>query len=249
MLCINGFTCYFTSILGFTPKKNGPYWGDSQKAAFFVLKDFNAKYIHPGAGMFSSAKKRYRDGYFYAQQNINELRSHILISGNRLQMVAHSHGAAFAEGIAAFLFEEDSFITDTLIVIQGTHLANMPQIQRAISCRVEFKTDGDFVANRGKQQSQYNNVEVTETALKTGFTRYRIVQNLRTGLPGAEYIYMRRKIHFLKKHRAQRERQFEVWTAINHALAIYKREPENAYLFSPKHIQPEMLRQYADNQN
>src|SRR5688572_24485906 len=104
MLWVNGYTSFFTSALGLTPKSGKAYWSKAQNTAFFVLKDFNSFYIDPNAGFLSSAKKRYRDGYNYAQKNFNLLHAHILLSGNRLQIVAHSHGVAFAEGIAAFLY-------------------------------------------------------------------------------------------------------------------------------------------------
>ncbi|MGZ5280741.1 MAG: hypothetical protein ACXWEY_00535 [Bacteroidia bacterium] len=249
MLWVNGYTSFFTSTLKLSPKGNRKYWAKNQNSAFFVLKDFNSLYINPVSGFLSSAKKRYREGYNYAQRNAGLLNSHILLSGNRLQIVAHSHGVAFAEGIAAFLYEEKRFVTELLVALQSCQAADTPQISKAIKCRIEFKTDGDFIVNRNQEKLNCANIEITETALKSGFVRYRIVQNLQINAIGAEYIFMRKKIPLLKRHMAARTRQFEIWTAINHALATYGRQPDNSYLFSKRHLQPEVLRQFAGNQN
>lgn len=249
MLWINGYTSMFTSALKITPHGGRGYWAETQNSAFFVLKDFNSLYINPGSGFLSSAKKRYRDGYRYAQKNISLLRSHILLSGNRLQIVAHSHGVAFAEGIVAFLYEEQLFVTELLVALQSCQAAETPQVAKAVKCRIEFKTEGDFIVNRNQQKLSFTNIEITETALKTGFVRYRILQNRQLNTSGAEYIYIRKKIPLLQRHMAANTRQFEIWTAINHALVTYGQHKDVSYLFSKKHLQPEFLRQFADNQN
>ncbi len=249
MLCINGYSNSFLSFLGIVPPKGRKYWAKEQGSQFFVLKDFNCVYIDTGAGFLSTAGKRYRLGYDYARKNLDMLRSHILLSGNRLQIVAHSHGVAFAEGIAAYLYEEQMFVTDLLIALQSCQAAQTPQLKKAVNCRVELKTTGDFIVNRQMQKLNYSNIEITETALPTGFVRYRILQTGQVLINGAEYIYLRKKIPLLKRHMASRTRQFEIWTAINHALAVYNLSSENTCLFSPKHIQPEVLKQYAENQN
>ena len=91
-----------------SPKGGESYWGGKYSPfvvrAITILSDTHTVFLDVKHKWYSTAKKRYKEGYQYAKDNIQSLVSDI---GERetFKFISHSMGAAYAEGMASFLIE------------------------------------------------------------------------------------------------------------------------------------------------
>jgi hypothetical protein len=192
------------------------YWASDLSSIMTVLKDWNCWFIEPEGFWFSSTAWRYKAGYAFAQKNLYKIRQHMLLSGNRLSIVAHGKGIAFAEGLAASLYEERGIRTEILVALEGLGPAVSPQQPDAVSARIHFR-HRNFSSSRGEETSCYlADVHITEQNLPSGFCRYsfqagRLVHPLQLGS-----IYLRGNVPFAARFATNRLRPFHIWTAIAH---------------------------------
>ena len=133
MWWINGYTSPAAQALKLFRKPGKAYWGVCVDKAGSILKDWNSLFIHPNNSIFTCTKRRFEAGYNFAALNERKLRENIFLSGNSLQIIAHGRGVAFAEGMAAYFYEEKGIIADLALYINGSFLKKIPQSRRADS--------------------------------------------------------------------------------------------------------------------
>ena len=82
------------------------YWSpDFVNAAKDYLNDNNVCYIDGRGSWSSSGEERFKSGYRYAQENYLQILS-MLNSNEKINVVSHSMGAAFSEGIIMYLLSK-----------------------------------------------------------------------------------------------------------------------------------------------
>jgi len=220
MLWVNGYSGSIAQFLKMVPKAGKPYWEKSVIAAGQILKDWNWMFIDPDTHLFSTAKANFKSGYDFAQENERTIQNNILISGNMLQIVAHGKGIAFAEGIAAWFYEEKGIVTDLAIYLDGTYLSATPQTRRAIDCRIEYTTTSNKSKKR-RPSLKFKDATVIESDLNNGFFRYAITLASRESDHKTDNLYFKNmaqpKVHFSQSSNSQ----FALWSAIDHAIKMY----------------------------
>lgn len=220
MLWVNGYTGWVWHKAGLTSAPGREYWAEDISSAMNVLKDWNCWFIEPEGLGFGRPGWRYKAGYAFAQKNLYRIRQHMLLSGNRLSIVAHGRGIAFAEGIAASLYEERGIQTDILIALEGIRRAAAPQQPDAVAARIYFRHRSPGVSAVEESSHYLADVHITEENLPTGFCRYsfeagRLVHPFQLGS-----IYLRGRVPFMARFATNRLRQFHVWTAIAHGQKL-----------------------------
>jgi hypothetical protein len=187
-----------------------------------VVKDWNCWFVEPEYLWLGSASWRYKAGFAFAQKNLYKIRQHMLLSGNRLCIVAHGKGIDFAEGLAANLYEERGIQTEILVALEGFTKINSPQQPDAVTTRIHF-SHPEVVPYIRKEETKYlADVHIAEHNLASGFCRYsfqagRFVHPLQLG-----NIYLRGNVPFNEKFAVNRLRQFQVWTAVGHGIKLFE---------------------------
>lgn len=240
MLWINGHTGWLGRLLGIMPPPGKEYWSSNYKYSARVTGDgTNNIYIDANDFFFSSSQKRFNNGYEYGRSNFMSLFEHYLLCGNSLKIIAHSQGVAFAEGLAAYLYNEKGIKVDETYYLQGSGLGTIPQVKEAVKYRVVFKTINDKIANKWNENIQYADVVITEKGLKTGFCKYLYTIYLPNGEVFSSLFIQKGRIIFMREHTAHRLRQYQVWSAIAHGNSVYRelikkniRKPEHTNSFS-----------------
>jgi hypothetical protein len=220
MLWINGNAGWVKSKLGLTAASGRGYWADDLSMAMRAVKDWNCWFVEPDSPWFGNASWRYKSGYSFAQKNLYKIRQHMLLSGNRLCIVAHGKGIDFAEGLAANLYEERGIQTEILIALEGLQNINAPQQPDAVAARIHYRHAEIFPFIKKDDTKYLADVHINEQNLASGFCRYafqagRFVHPLQLG-----NIYLRGNVPLNEKFATNRLRQFQVWTAISHGLKL-----------------------------
>ena len=248
MLLINGYTGKLGRWLRLTPREGRHYWAEHLHFPVKVLKDWNLCFIHPSSRALSSAKERFHCGYDFAHKHERRLREHVLLSGNSMKIVAHSQGVAFAEGIAAYFYEEKGIQCDLLIALNGEQMAATPQCRNAILSRISLRTQGDVLTNKKDENLRLVDVSIVEKGLKSGFVKYDFFL-----APKPEEIestlYFKGRFNWRKAHIPHRDRPYSLWDAIRHGLQLHSdKQNENAYPEQSSSDLSSLIRQ-MDNQN
>lgn len=248
MWWINGYTSPLAQSLKLFQKPGKAYWSVCVDKAGHILKDWNSLFIHPNNSIFTPAKIRFEAGYNFAALNERKLRENIFISGNSLQLIAHGRGVAFAEGMAAYFYEEKGIIADLAIYINGTSLAVIPQSRRAVNCRIQMKTVGDWIGNKRNENLRHQNVIITEKQLKEGFCKYSCLLNDRNGESRTSSLFLRGNITPLNAHHPYLSRSYNLWAAIKHSIQLFNEssQGEHQHLPSQENISL-LLKQYSSN--
>jgi hypothetical protein len=223
MLLVNGYTGIVAQKLRLAPQGGRLYWPKNILYPGKLLNDLNLCYIHPCTSALSSAKGRFQDGYEFAFKNEHSLMDHILVTGNDLKIIAHSQGVAFAEGIAAYLFEEKNYQTSLLIALNGEQMATTPQSRCAISTRIVFRTTGDKVTNKFNQTLRIRNLSILESKLKSGFIKYAFYKSVNESFADSS-LYFRGSYGLMNAHIAHSHRPSLLWRAVRHALLLLNEE-------------------------
>ncbi|MDQ3072208.1 MAG: hypothetical protein M3Q97_02930, partial [Bacteroidota bacterium] len=92
MLWINGYTNWALEKLGLNPPSGRGYWANDLQMAAMVMNDWNWMFIDGSSHCLSAAEENFERGYRYAAYNQREIFKHLRLSGNHLQIVAHSQG-------------------------------------------------------------------------------------------------------------------------------------------------------------
>lgn len=240
MLWINGHTGWLGKLLGIMPPPGKEYWAPNNTFIAKVIGgDGNDIYIDANDYFFSSSARRFNNGYKYGRVNFLDIFEQYLISGNSLKIIAHSQGVAFAEGLAAYLYNEKGIKVDEAYYLQGNGLGTIPQVKEAVKYRVVFKTHKDKIANKWNEDMQFADVIITEKDLNTGFCKYLYNMHFPTGEVFSSIYIQKGKLIFMREHTAHRLRQNQVWSAIAHGNNIYREltkkntnKPEQAKNFS-----------------
>lgn len=221
MWWINGYTSPVVQSLKLFQKPGKAYWGVCVDKASRILKDWNALFIHPNNSIFSCAKRRFEAGYNFAALNERKLRENIFLSGNSLQIIAHGRGVAFAEGMAAYFYEEKGIIADVAIYLNGANLKNIPQSRRAVHCRIQVKTVGDLVCNKKNENLRHHNLSIIEKQLKDGFCKYSCQLTDRSGENRVSELFLKGRITPFNAHKSHLHRSFNLWAALTHGMQMF----------------------------
>jgi hypothetical protein len=235
--------------LGLAPEEGKAYWGEYMGMAGYALKDWNWMFIHPNTSAFSSAKSRFEAGYSFAVANEKKLSEHIFLCGNTLQIISHSQGVAFAEGLSAFFFEEKGIVTELSIHLQGMQMASTPQSRRAVNCRIVWRTTNDMVTNKRRQTLRHADVNIMEESLDGSFCKYTFDVQAQNGELVKSHLYLRGKIKTVKAHCVHRHRQFQLWTAVSHAMKLFRDTRIEALSNTENDLKLASLMHYWQNQN
>ena len=249
MLWINGYTTRTAQLLGISPKEGMSYWGRNLELSGYMLKDWNWLFIHPNSSLIGSARSRFEAGYNFAILNERQLLDHVILSGNSLQMVAHQHGVAFAEGIAAYLYEEKSIAVEYAVYLQGTQMGTMPQTRRAINCRIVFKSESNFFLYNANDDLRFADVVIKESLLDDHFCKYDFTVQAQNGECIKNYLYLRNESGVYKSNNIHLHRPFQVSTAVAHARKLYEDTRMEVYGHTEKDLKLASLQQYWQNQN
>lgn len=143
---------FINGKIGFgSPQEGEPYWNG--RFSSFVLgatryfSDTNINFIHQDYELTSSARKRFTDGYNYAKTNLKLLVAS-LNENEKINMVTHSMGAAFAEGMASYLYKKGYTIGE-LVHINAFQAADIqtidPNSNEVIT--TDYQNTNDWVIN------------------------------------------------------------------------------------------------------
>ena len=133
----------------FGAKSGRDYWGDVfLKRASEVLKDDKSDVRSYNYRLFSSARKRKKDGYQYAKSNFQSFVEDISQT-EPIRFVSHSMGAAFSEGMAEY-FREQGYVVDILIHLspyQANKIVSHGDEEDILT--IDIQTKGDPVLRLG----------------------------------------------------------------------------------------------------
>ena len=113
-------------------------------------------------------------GYHFASENASKLVEHNLLSGNRLTIIAFGNGIAFAEGIAAFLFEEKRTKVYLAIYIYGNAVDKVPQLEEAVNFRIVLGKTGKATPLKRFNTLMFKNIYVEEKRLPARFYKFSV---------------------------------------------------------------------------
>jgi hypothetical protein len=225
MLLVNGYTGKLAQKLGLAPPGGRLYWPQSIAYPARLLSDLNLCYIHPCTRAFSSAKSRFHAGYEFASQNEPRLLNHVMVTGNDLKIIAHSQGVAFAEGIAAYLYEEKNIQASLLIALNGEQMSKTPQSRCAIATRISFRTEGDMVTNKFDENLKIRSLSIVEKKTPTGFIKYSFYKTVNEEAEDSA-LYFRGSYNVMSAHIAHRTRPNFIWRAVRHGLLMLQADAE-----------------------
>ena len=176
VIFVNGLTQVFGVRM--LDEKDG-YWGTETAHAFKTLFNGNEKeaFVDYANGEFekeefsatSTPAERYSSGYKWAEDNYNCIIQAYEIEkltnpAATLNIVSHSQGAAFAEGIAEYISKksEGCYKVSTAIHLQPSSARLIESNKDAIDTRVAVYTFGDLVANKLGERMTNADVEIRE---------------------------------------------------------------------------------------
>jgi len=192
--------------------------GKNLEAAAEILNDWNCFAIQSGSAFVFNAEKRFQMGYHFASENAAKLIEHTMLSGNRLTIVAYGRGIAFAEGIAAFLYEERRIKVHRALLVYGNWLKKTPQLEESIKYRIVIGRAGKKHGSNGMNIPVFKSIYLEEKKLPGSFYKYNIYAYLnRDKYPLGFFIKKdkRPKLSFISKKSNQ---PALFWDVVSHAI-------------------------------
>jgi hypothetical protein len=223
MIWINGYTSKWSAFLKLKSEGGKAYWGKSIQDAGVMLRDWSHVFIDPKSPLFSTALSRFRSGYEFGARNYGWLRSYSRLAGHHLHIISHGHGLAFAEGLAAYLFEEKGVRTSVLIGLEGSQLKHVPQSRSAVETRLCLAT-GKNSEKAPKSFLRFCHIAVIQSPLKSGFIKYALRFLGESFQPYC--LYKKGRTGMFQKITSRLRPDFESWPIIKQALRLYLQRQE-----------------------